>query len=120
VIVQSGSFALTQQPLAAEAFGRTFAAQAGCPDQTAACLRRLPVADLVSNLPGAAIPGVIDGKVLTESIGTALAAGRFARVPVLSGVNGDEQRLFVSIGVTVTNGIFVRFSSRLRPAATGA
>ena len=36
-IVQSGAFALTQQPLAdAEAAGEAFAAAAGCPDQTAA------------------------------------------------------------------------------------
>ena len=34
-IIQSGSFALNQQPLAsAEASGEAFAAQAGCPDQT--------------------------------------------------------------------------------------
>ena len=41
------------------------------------------------------IPGVVDGKVLTEPIGAALAAGRFARVPVLNGTNHDEERLFV-------------------------
>src|SRR5579871_4673593 len=84
-IIQSGSFALNQRPLAdAEAAGEAFAAQAGCPDQTAACLRQLPVSDLVS--PNfVEIPGVVDGKVLTEPIGTALAAGQFARVPVLNG-----------------------------------
>jgi len=48
-IIESGSFALTQQPLAAaEAAGKAFAAQAGCPDQTAACLRHLPVSALVN------------------------------------------------------------------------
>ena len=103
-IIQSGSFALNQQPLAsAEAAGETFAAQAGCPDQTAACLRSLPVSALVS--PNyVVIPGVVDGKVLTEPIGTALAAGRFARVPVLNGTNHDEERIFVSIGLTVSQG----------------
>jgi para-nitrobenzyl esterase len=50
------------------------------------------------------IPGVVDGKVLTEPIGTALAAVRFARVPVLNGTNHDEERLFVSIGLTVSQG----------------
>ena len=49
----------------------------------------VPVDELVDKFPGAAIPGVVDGKVLTESIGTALAAGRFARVPIL---NGDQPR----------------------------
>ena len=94
-IVQSGAFALTQQSLAdAEAFGQAFAATLGCADQTADCLRSLPVDDLVNNFPTAAIPGVVDGKVLTESIGTALAAGRFARVPIL---NGSQPRRGVDL-----------------------
>jgi len=103
-IIQSGTFALNQRPLAtAEAAGEAFAAQAGCPDQTAACLRSLPVSDLVD--PNfIEIPGVVDGAVLTEPIGTALAAGRFARVPVLNGTNHDEEAIFVSIGLTVSQG----------------
>ena len=108
-IIESGSFALTQRPLAAaETAGEAFAAKTGCPDQTAACLRQLPVDALVSNFPGAAIPGVIDGQVLTESVGSALAAGRFARVPVLNGTNHDEEFIFVvGLGVTVSGGQFV-------------
>ncbi len=108
-IVESGAFALTQQPRAdAEAAGEAFAAQAGCPDQTARCLRHLPVDALVNNFPGAAIPGVIDGKILTESIGTALAAGRFAHVPILNGNNHDEEFIFVlGLHVTVSGGTFV-------------
>jgi para-nitrobenzyl esterase len=106
-IVQSGAFALTQQSLAAaEAYGQAFAARAGCPDQTADCLRRLPVAALVSNYPSAAIPGVVDGEVLEESLGTALAAGRFARVPILNGMNHDEERVFVTAGEAVVDGSF--------------
>ena len=78
-IVQSGAFALTQQSLAdAKAFGQTFATSAGCPDQSANCLRALPVSALVDHFPGAAIPGVVDGKVLTESIGDG-AGGRAVR-----------------------------------------
>jgi carboxylesterase type B len=96
-IVQSGSFALTQQSLAAEAEGEAFAAKAGCPDQAAGCLRSLAVADLVSNFPAAAIPGVVDGEVLKRA-GTALAAGRFARVPILNGTSHDVQRGFVTAG----------------------
>jgi para-nitrobenzyl esterase len=107
-IVQSGSFALTQQSLAtAEADGQAFAAKAGCPDQTADCLRGLPVADLVNNFPPSAIPGVIDGEVLEESVGTALAAGRFARVPILNGTNHDEEREFVTGAEAVAGGAYV-------------
>src|SRR6516164_7334651 len=106
-IIQSGSFALNQRPLAAaEAAGEAFATAAGCPGQTAqtaACLRNLPVANLVT--PNfVEIPGVVDDKVLTEPIRTALAAGRFARVPVLNGTNTDEERLLVTFGLTVSGG----------------
>jgi para-nitrobenzyl esterase len=106
-IIESGAFALNQRPLAtAEAAGEAFAAAAGCPGQTAqtaACLRNLPVTSLVT--PAfVEIPGVVDGKVLTEPIGTALAAGRFARVPVLNGTNHDEERIFVTFGLTVSQG----------------
>jgi para-nitrobenzyl esterase len=110
-IVESGAFALTQQPLSqAEAFGETFAAKVGCANQTADCLRHVPVADLINpdNFLSAAIPGVIDGKVLTESIGTALADGRFARVPILNGVNHNEEWIFTAgLSVAVSGGRFV-------------
>jgi para-nitrobenzyl esterase len=108
-IVESGAFALNQVPLAnAEAFGRTFAAQVNCSDQTAGCLRHAPVATLVAKFPDAAIPGVIDGKVLTESIGAALAAGHFARVPILNGVNHNEELIFVAgLHLAVSGGMFV-------------
>ncbi len=107
-IVQSGTgpWALVQKSLAAaEADGEAFAAKAGCPNQTADCLRRLPVADLVSNYPGAAVPAVVDGEVIEEPIGTALAAGRFARVPILNGTNHDEERVFISAGIAVTSAV---------------
>lgn len=106
-IVQSGSFALTQLPLeTAESFGKSFASQAGCEDQTAECLRALSVDDLVSKFPSAAIPGTIDGEILTESIGPALAGGRFAKVPIVNGQNHDEERLFVTIGLGLHGGSF--------------
>src|SRR5579871_262607 len=67
-IVQSGAFALNQQPLAtAEAAGEKFATAVGCPDQTAACLRNVPVSELVAKF-GVEIPGVVDGSVLTQPI----------------------------------------------------
>ena len=108
-IVESGAFALNQVPLAdAENFGKAFADAVGCSDQTAACLRHVPVDTLVNAFPSAAIPGVVDGNVLTEPIGTALAAGHFAHVPVLQGVNENEELLFVAgLGLAVSGGRFV-------------
>ena len=112
-IVQSGSFALTQQPLAAaEAAGEKFAAAVGCTDQTAQCLRNVPVSDLVSNF-GVEIPGVVDGSVLTESIGTAIADGQFARVPILNGITHDEEMIFVDgLGIAVSGGTDVLVPER--------
>jgi para-nitrobenzyl esterase len=108
-IVESGAFALNQVPLAAaEAFGTSFANEVNCQDQTSACLRKVPVDTLVNTFPDAAIPGVVDGKVLTEPIGAALAAGHFARVPVVNGINQNEELLFVAgLGLAVSNGMFV-------------
>jgi para-nitrobenzyl esterase len=108
-IVQSGAFALKQVSLAdAESFGQSFAASANCPDQSAECLRSLPVSALLGHFPPAAIPGYVDGDVLTEPIGTALAGGRFAPVPILNGINHDEEFLFVAgLGLAVSNGQFV-------------
>ena len=51
---------------------------------------------------------MIDGRVLTESIGTALAAGRFAHVPILNGVNHLEELIFTAgLGLAVSGGTFV-------------
>src|SRR5262245_50217053 len=111
-IVQSGAFAPTQRSLAtAEAIGKDFVTRAGRADQsdpnkTAEWLRGLPVDDLVSNFTVPVIPGYVDGAVLPESIGSALAAGRFARVPILNGTNHDENRLFGALGLSVAGGTF--------------
>jgi para-nitrobenzyl esterase len=113
-IVQSGTFALNQRPLAAaEAAGQTFATAVGCPDQSAACLRNAPVSDLVANF-GVEIPGVVDGAVLTQPIGTALARGQFARVPVINGITHDEELLFVDgLKLTVSQGTNIPLAAPL-------
>jgi para-nitrobenzyl esterase len=113
-IVQSGTFALNQRPLAAaEAAGRTFATNVGCADQTAACLRNAAVSDLVAKF-GVEIPGVVDGAVLTQPIGTALARGQFARVPVINGITHDEELLFVAgLGITVSQGTNILLAAPL-------
>jgi para-nitrobenzyl esterase len=96
-IAESGTYDLTQVPLAAaEAAGKAFAAKAGCASQTAACLRSLPVSAIVDNEDFAGYQPDIDGSVLTQSIGPALASGQFARVPVINGTNRDEWRLFIA------------------------
>jgi para-nitrobenzyl esterase len=100
-IIESGSYDLLQPSLAtAEASGQAFAAKAGCASQTAACLRSLPVQTILDD-QGAVGPD-IDGTMLTQSIGTALASGDFDRVPVIDGTNHDEWRLFIAIFRPIT------------------
>jgi para-nitrobenzyl esterase len=98
-IVQSG-VALTQTPLdKAQMAGEAFAAKVGCASQTAACLRGLPLSIIqVNDIPaGGYVPGVVDGEVLKQSIGTALASGQFNRVPIINGTTRDETRLLTAI-----------------------
>ena len=113
-IVESGAFALEQEPLAkAETFGKEFATKVGCPDQSADCLRKVPAQTLVDNISTATalIPGVVDGAVLKESIGTALAAGRFNPVTILNGSNHDEEALFTLGGRVVSRGYNVPYTT---------
>ncbi|HEX5290261.1 MAG TPA: carboxylesterase family protein, partial [Streptosporangiaceae bacterium] len=107
-IVESGTDELTQAPLAtAEAAGAAFAAKVGCaagtPASTAACLRSLPVSIIVGNEDSFGYEPDVDGAVLPRSVKTALASGQFNRVPVITGTNHDEYRLFVGYyGTPVT------------------
>jgi len=97
-IVESGTYALTQQSLAsAQTAGAAFAAKAGCASNTAACLRALPVSTILADENTAGYQPNVDGAVLPQSIGTALASGQFHHVPVMIGTNHDEWRLFVGL-----------------------
>ena len=80
----------------AEASGVDFAASVGCVSQTAHCLRMTSVNALIGAEPGLVNP-VVDGVVLTQPPGAAFASGQFNRVPVITGTNHDEYRLFVAI-----------------------
>lgn len=95
-IVESGGYDPTQQSLSdAESAGETFAKDSGCADETAACLRKLPVSEILAGQSNGYTPDV-DGQVLTEPLTTAFAKGDFARVPVIDGTNHDEYRQFVA------------------------
>jgi para-nitrobenzyl esterase len=126
-IVESGSYNLTQTPLAsAEAAGEAFATKTGCASQTAACLRSLPVSTILANEDSAGYTPNIDSEVLPESLGTAFATGNFNRVPVINGTNRDEWRLFVALSelegdpVTASNYQAMIASTLGVPAAAAA
>src|SRR6516162_8569569 len=103
-IVESGSYNLTQAPLAtAEASGEAFAAKAGCASQTAACLRSLSVSTILANQDAGGYTPNINSEVLPETLKTAFATGSFNRVPIINGTNRDEWRLFVAISELTGN-----------------
>jgi para-nitrobenzyl esterase len=79
----------------AEAAGAEVADSVGCSSQKAACLRAVPAATLVAIEPSPVYP-IVDGTLLTQTITAAFVSGEFNRVPVISGTNHDEWRLFVA------------------------
>ncbi len=109
-IGQSGAYSLEQPSLAtAELRGAGTATGLGCPDQTAACLRSLPVETVLANQPtttGSIVP-TVDGHVLTQSIIDAFRSGEFNRVPVMEGDTHDEFALFAATNIEFTLGTFV-------------
>ena len=98
VIVESGAYTLNPVSLAtAEVAGQAFATSAGCPDQTASCLRSLPISTILKDQASAGYRPDIDGQVLTDSLQRSFATGAFNHVPIINGSNLDERRLFVAI-----------------------
>jgi para-nitrobenzyl esterase len=96
-IVESGAYQLNQPSLTtAEAAGTTFASNTGCADQTAACLRNLPVSTILAKQTGGNSAPTVDHFVLTNTVGASIKAGTFNHVPVIEGSNHDEWRLFVA------------------------
>lgn len=75
--------------------GAAIADSVGCTNQTASCLRAVPAAKMVAPEPFPLYP-FVDGTLLTQTIGAAFASGEFNQVPVISGTNHDEYRLFVA------------------------
>lgn len=75
--------------------GAAIAESVGCTSQKAACLRAVPASTMVAGEASPVYP-FVDGTLLTQPIGAAFATGEFNQVPVISGTNHDEYRLFVA------------------------
>ncbi|KKO01358.1 hypothetical protein LCGC14_0115690 [marine sediment metagenome] len=123
-IVQSGAYSPRQVTLAAgeTIFGNSFATNTGCSDDPdiAACLRALPVEDILANQVSSSIP-VTGTDTLPISIDEALSTGDFNQVPMVLGNNLDEGRLFVGIqerlAGEVTAGNYQQQVNNLLPAS---
>ncbi|MDP9045381.1 MAG: carboxylesterase family protein [Pseudomonadota bacterium] len=108
-IVESGSYNLTPPTLAtAQTWGANFATGAGCTDQSAACLRALPVATVLANAAALQVSGstapTVDGKVLTKTLVDAFASGSFNKVAVIAGTNQHEYSLLSAVTIDVALG----------------
>ena len=77
--------------------GNQIALFVGCggTSNTAACLRAVPASTLALTQPET-IYLFADGTVLPQTPSDAFASGQFNRVPVISGGNHDEYRIFVA------------------------
>ena len=113
-VTQSGPCSFLTTPLrdedarapvqSAASQGRLFAEAVGCGAATdvVACMRGKTVAEVLAAAPrpieleryGARYQPTIDGYILTEAPWRALAAGRFNRVPFITGSNQDEGTVF--------------------------
>ncbi|MBR0801868.1 carboxylesterase family protein [Bradyrhizobium jicamae] len=105
-IVESGAYLLTPPTLAqAEAAGTNFARAVQCnqsnPADVLTCMRALSVSTILSVTSFTPAPNV-DGKLLPQSIASALKNGQFNRVPLMNGSNHDEWNLFVALDFDLT------------------
>jgi para-nitrobenzyl esterase len=98
-IVESGTRIAHTAPETALKAGQDFATAAGCPDQSAQCLRSLsveqvlshqaPIVKYVTDFP------IVDGTVITHPAYEAFSKGLYNHVPVLAGLVQDEQAFFL-------------------------
>ena len=95
-IVESGAYSLNQPPLATRRLPARRSRPGRLPDQTAACLRSLPVRRSSPPSPQATMVPNLDGFVLPQTVRAAFTTGQFNHVPVIEGSNHDEWRLFVA------------------------
>ena len=77
--------------------GEKFATDAGCPDQSAKCLRALSVQQIVAKQTGHYASATVDGVFIPMQPYKAFQSGQYNHVPVLNGVAGDEQGFFQAI-----------------------
>jgi para-nitrobenzyl esterase len=98
-IVESGAGWAPPKTMAkAEAQGQRIAVKAGAPaDATIEQLRALPVTSLANGNENDDFGPAVDGRLLTESVSQAFAAGHAANVPLVIGTNSYEASLMTSM-----------------------
>ena len=96
----AGAAVASWQPVSTvERNGAAVAGELGCSPTDLACLRAVPVTRLLSDPAVAAVywSPAYGTPVLPQRPGVAIAAGRFAHVPVMIGTTSDEATLLVTL-----------------------
>jgi len=108
LLMESGSCDGVQVPAQAAATADALATQWGCAaaDGTLdeGCLRALPAETVVRGNTLTQVAPILDGTLVPTSPRAALAAGSFAKVPILAGYNANEG-LFFTDGVYAAAGL---------------
>jgi para-nitrobenzyl esterase len=81
----------------AEQTAQNFAVAAGCSDQSARCLRALPVEQILRHQAAHLSGLILDGAVIPQSLSAAFQGGKFNHVPFINGSNRDELRWQVAL-----------------------
>lgn len=102
-IVQSGAYQPFTPTLASsQGRGTAFANRLGCADQSAACLRGKPLAEILANqgrtnaASSAFNQSTVDGEVIPQAQRSAFLEGKFAKVPMMQGTTRYEGRAIPS------------------------
>ena len=93
VMIKYPNFASSPPIKNAEELGANFATAAGCTDQTAKCLRALPVSKILSTqTPFMVFQAIIDGNVLPMTYKEAFISGKVNTATLIAGNTLDEWR----------------------------
>jgi para-nitrobenzyl esterase len=96
LIIRYPNFGAARPLDVARKVGSDFATAAGCDDQSAHCLRRLTVGQILAIQKSYMInQTIIDGDFMPVHPAEALRSGRFNRVTLINGTTRDEGRFFV-------------------------
>ena len=102
-LIAEGNFGASPSIRKAEEMGSDFAREAGCAENASACLRALPVADILTHQGDYIVnQAIIDGAVLPMPYRKALELGEFNRIPFVIGSTLDEWRWAVGFGENAT------------------
>ncbi|MEM5318301.1 carboxylesterase family protein [Paraburkholderia sp. JHI869] len=102
-IIRHPYFGATRPVEYARKIGSGFATAAGCSDQSAACLRRLSVDQILAHQKDYIVnQTIIDGDFMPMQPGDALREGKFNPVTIVNGTTSNEGTFFAALPENAT------------------